>query len=415
MKRAIRFTNLPFLLATSVLISYGWIGPAHALDGANVKIMVSGDSISAGFQQASYRMPLYNSLKQNNCVVDMVGDQSVTTRLLKNSNVDPIDFPSFDPVMYPDHPAGASWSKTTGDDTDHQAFPGLRADELRAGFVGSFGTAEPVSVYAQIFAPDYILMIYGANDVNDRITFTNAGIPMTENAITNFANQTTADVTGAIDDILAAHPDPDNVKILVGNHLPRESDLITDPIDVLNEQAAGDAYREKLTAEINARTASNPNIRLVDITTGFDVETMTVDGLHPNRSGEIHIAAAFEEMIVATGGCENATVDPPAEGAIPALISPANAALSGSSTTVTWTQNNASDVERWWIRVGPNSDGSYGFNNDYYNSGTILDPSTTSVDVSGLPADGSTVYITLWYFKDGAWQLAETRTHSSLP
>jgi len=149
-------------LLTSTLLGLCCSTSAFAIDGAAVRIMVTGDSISGGFEQASYRMPLYNSLISSNCPVDMVGDQNLTTFVIKNTRFTALDFPSFDPVKYPDHPVGATWSKTTGDDTDHQAFGGLRADELRNGLVGSNGTAQPVSAYAQIFAPDYILMHYGS-------------------------------------------------------------------------------------------------------------------------------------------------------------------------------------------------------------------------------------------------------------
>ena len=80
----------------------------------------------------------------------------------------------------------------------------------------------------------------------------------------------------------------------------------------------------------------------------------------------------------------------------PVITSPTSGAtLSGSSETFTWTGNSA--VSTWWLYVG-----SAVGTKDIANIES-LDAATTSYTVSGLPTDGSTVYVRLWYF-DGAWK-----------
>jgi len=394
------------------LLGLCWAAPSSAVDGADLRIMVSGDSVSGGFEQASYRMPLYNSLIDRGCIVDMVGDQRDNTFTIKNTKYESRDYPSFDRIEFPDHPVGASWSKSQGDDTDHQAFGGLTSNELRNGLVGVNGTAEPVSVYAQIYAPDYILMHYGTNDVSSRIGFANTGKPLTESKINGFAIQTAANVTGAIDDILASHPNPERLKILVGNFIPRESHRVTLAIDVLKEKAVSDAYRIALTDAINSRSTSNPNIRLVDVATGFDAQSMTFDGIHPNRAGEVHIASAFEQMIVETGGCENASPVEVDINATPEMLTPISSdPINGDSVGVSWTANEQADIEYWWIRAGIHADARYDKQRDYYNSGFITNADATSHPVSGLPGGGETVYLSLWYFAHGEWFLASVKPY----
>lgn len=81
---------------------------------------------------------------------------------------------------------------------------------------------------------------------------------------------------------------------------------------------------------------------------------------------------------------------------LPEITSPApGSTLSGTNQNFNWTANDIS-VSEWWVYAG-SSAGAF----DYYNSGTL--GTANSVIVTGLPTDGSTVYLTLWY-KQGSWK-----------
>ncbi len=72
-----------------------------------------------------------------------------------------------------------------------------------------------------------------------------------------------------------------------------------------------------------------------------------------------------------------------------------NSTLSGSSVTFQWSTGTGATA--YWIDVGPAAGG-----NQYYSSGSL--PTTTlSATVNSLPADGSTVYVTLYSFIAGQW------------
>ena len=76
--------------------------------------------------------------------------------------------------------------------------------------------------------------------------------------------------------------------------------------------------------------------------------------------------------------------------------------LSGSSQTFNWTDNGTS-VTNWWLWAGPcNSDIFGGCGQYYYNSGS-MGSGVSSRTATGLPTDGSTVYVTLWYKTGGSW------------
>jgi len=91
------------------------------------------------------------------------------------------------------------------------------------------------------------------------------------------------------------------------------------------------------------------------------------------------------------------------EASTPAIISPANnSELTGGSAHFEWRDNNTL-VNYWWIYVGTSQGGR-----DLYDSGPAL-RNRTSVTVDQLPANGSTVYVRLWYrtSADG-WQFVDT-------
>jgi len=98
-----------------------------------------------------------------------------------------------------------------------------------------------------------------------------------------------------------------------------------------------------------------------------------------------------------------------ASGGTPSVSSPAaNSTLSGSSQTFNWTANGAT-VSEWWLYVGSTPGGF-----DYHDSGSL--GSSLSTTVTGLPTDGSTVHVRLWYRANAsaAWQFINVQYTASV-
>ena len=84
------------------------------------------------------------------------------------------------------------------------------------------------------------------------------------------------------------------------------------------------------------------------------------------------------------------------------LLTPAaNSTLSGSSQAFTWTANGA-PIDGWWLHVGT----TLGASNEFYDSGFIA--SDLSVTATGIPTNGSTLNVRLWYRIGGNWQYTDT-------
>ena len=86
--------------------------------------------------------------------------------------------------------------------------------------------------------------------------------------------------------------------------------------------------------------------------------------------------------------------------AAPSLTSPLpHSTLESSSLTFEWTSSGQA-VDDWWLYLGSNPGAS-----DLYSSGSL--GIHTSVNVSGLPTDGRTIYIRLWYRIGGLWHFVD--------
>lgn len=86
----------------------------------------------------------------------------------------------------------------------------------------------------------------------------------------------------------------------------------------------------------------------------------------------------------------------------PRITTPApGSALSGSTVTLEWTANGTA-VAQWWMYVGTAKGAS-----DIYNSGSL--GTRLFENVTGIPTDGSLVFVRLWYRTGGAWQYADFR------
>jgi hypothetical protein len=77
------------------------------------------------------------------------------------------------------------------------------------------------------------------------------------------------------------------------------------------------------------------------------------------------------------------------------ITSPANdSTLGGSSVAFNWTAGASASA--YWLDVGGTAGG-----NNYYSSGNLGNVLTTTA--SGLPTDGSTIYVTLYSLISGVW------------
>lgn len=86
---------------------------------------------------------------------------------------------------------------------------------------------------------------------------------------------------------------------------------------------------------------------------------------------------------------------------VPELLSPTpGSALSGPDVTFGWTSNGA-PVSRWLLYVGT----SPGLSNLFYSGPLTSD--VLSASVTGLPVDGSPIYVRLRYRVNGVWKRAD--------
>jgi hypothetical protein len=83
---------------------------------------------------------------------------------------------------------------------------------------------------------------------------------------------------------------------------------------------------------------------------------------------------------------------------VPALVDPTpGTVLSDSSVTFSWTSNGV-PLTMWRLDVGT----SPGSSNIYYSGALTAD--ITSREVTGIPTNGSTVYVRLYYLANGVWK-----------
>jgi hypothetical protein len=100
-------------------------------------------------------------------------------------------------------------------------------------------------------------------------------------------------------------------------------------------------------------------------------------------------------------GCENAIdndeTDPVIVGGdTPEMADPVpDSTLSESTETFQWTAGDQEDLYR--LHVGTTGSGSY----DIIKRNNLA---VTSYSVTGLPTDGSTVYVRLWYRIGSSWK-----------
>jgi hypothetical protein len=213
---------------------------AQSAHGQAVKIMPVGDSLTSGHKHyVSYRYDLWFDLIDAGFDVDFVG-------YLKNT----ADGPNLD--WYPEY--------LTTFDRDHEGHWGFQTDEM-------VRIAKNSSIKHQ---PDIVLLLAGVNDIY------NLGASGVSNARFGLRD--------IIEGIRSSVP---GVTILLGLKSPVNHQN-SEFIDPLNDAIA--------TVASDLDTNESPVI-LVDHYTGFDIGSMTMDGIHHNLVGEAWIAENWFEVL----------------------------------------------------------------------------------------------------------------------
>lgn len=135
-----------------------------------------------------------------------------------------------------------------------------------------------------------------------------------------------------------------------------------------------------------------------------NVLTKTVSGL-PTDGSTIYVTLYSQIGGTWSGNAYTYTAFN-ATGGLAQMQSPLpGSTLSGSSATFTWSTD--SNATAYWLDIGNVAGG-----NQYYQSGNL--GNALSTNVYSLPADGSTIYVTLYSYVGGQW-LSNAYTYVSGP
>lgn len=355
--------SLKFSLLASVLAVGAAALTVSGTVVAQPSIMVSGDSISAGWREPSYRKPLLDSLAGYGCDVEMVGDQTLND----------FDYRAAEGTTGT-HREG--FEPGNGYDVDHQAFPAITTDEYADGVSSAHYTVDPIHMYVSAEQPDYVLIHLGTNDMGRQFRSSLSS----DAEINQWADVTLGEMRDVIDGVITGHNNASSLRILVANFIPYARDTISATQMVVAARAS-DLYTKRLESMV--LDLADPRILIVDVESNFNPDTMTSDGIHPNSVGEEHLAGAFLPVLRGAGLCPNT----------PSLNIPAaGESVNGTNAVLQWDDNGL-DVTSWRVRVGDTQSGS---SNTYFDSGN-LPSGTTSISVSGLPANQSNVFVSLQY------------------
>ncbi len=200
-----------------------------------VRIMPLGNSITQAYAgRNSYRRPLWHRLTGAGYRMDFVGSQQ------SNHNGLPAK---------------------TDFDLNHEGHWGWRADQLLAS-VGS---------WAGTYRPNIVLMHVGSNDM-----FQGQDVTATINELSQL-----------IDRIRAANP---YVKVLLAKLIP--------PTEWNGRLTRIKAFNNAIPGLVSRKHTTQSPVILVDQTVGFNANTDTYDGVHPNEAGERKMADRWYEALV---------------------------------------------------------------------------------------------------------------------
>ncbi|MEO0840817.1 MAG: GDSL-type esterase/lipase family protein, partial [Cyanobacteria bacterium J06643_5] len=205
-----------------------------------IKIVTLGDSITqAENGQNSYRKELWEQLNSAGYNVDFVGSEN------RNKDGNNFEDGNFDP--------------------DHEGHWGWRIDEIINGRGGEGNLSDWLTSYT----PDVALIHLGTND-----------------AIQNNSAISSVEELNQVIDIL--RQDNSNITIFLSQLIPTGNSGTNSRIDDLNDRIPG------IVADKNQ---ANSPIILVDQSAGFNANTDTYDGVHPNDAGEAKMAQKWFDAL----------------------------------------------------------------------------------------------------------------------
>jgi lysophospholipase L1-like esterase len=208
-----------------------------------IRIMPLGDSITQGANtQNSYRRPLWHKLVAAGYRPDFVGSQTLNYPLTT-------DTPGTEPPN-PDF------------DLNHEGHAGWRADQI----------VPYVSLWAQTYQPDIVLIHLGTNDLKQTI------------------DSTILDLEAIVDILREANP---RVNICLAQLIPTQNAIINTTIQELNLSIA----------ELGlSKDSTQSPLLVVDFYSDYDAMVNNWDRLHPNSTGEEVMAsrwfAAIETLLL---------------------------------------------------------------------------------------------------------------------
>ena len=144
-------------------------------------------------------------------------------------------------------------------DRDHEGHWGIRVDEVLRDIVRWTRAAQP----------DIVLVHLGSNDI-----FQDQPI-----------DETLGELEELIERIRSVRPD---ATILLAQIIPTRNAGVNRSIRGLNDRIPALAARTS--------TSDSP-VLVVDHFTGFDADTQTYDGVHPNPDGEIHLSDRWLDVL----------------------------------------------------------------------------------------------------------------------
>jgi len=215
------------------------VGPGHSAD--LIEIMPVGDSITEGYgDQCSYRLKLEALLDHPGCAYTFTGSQQSKTR------------------------CSASQIR-------HEGYSAKTADEV-TGFLENT---------LQSHSADVLLVHLGSNDL-----------------FYGQSNVSTITDLEALLDLPAI--DAGDLTVLLAGIIPWGPGA---PFDNNNrdELTLSNELAEQIKTLAEQRRSAGEKVYFVDVNTGFDYTTMTVDSVHPNDTGERLIANRFLDQLNAIG------------------------------------------------------------------------------------------------------------------
>ena len=241
------------------------------------RIMVLGDSLASGMQDDyTWRWRLARHIWRTGAPARFVGphtgtfsmyDDPVLLALVEGRPI-PTGRQAANPMT---GPYREGWSRG-----GHCAQPGWTAHAAKS----------VVRDRVAAHRPDFLLVQLGFNDL----------------AMVGSPRRALRDLSAVVSEARAAEP---AVTILVAN--------VTGADSWGNEwfHRSVEDYNARLPAELAGLSTDRSRVALVDVRGGFDPETDTYDGIHPNPVGELAIAAAFADALREFGVGSGPFLPPP--------------------------------------------------------------------------------------------------------